>query len=110
MVDVGIEPTTQKPMVCRRRHLLRYFSGVLVRLTTCNWLTYSLPKLSLITVQQSHCSLIVHGVLLTHALALSVCKSICAQEKVPRIYTSTPSGGDLNSRNWDLYTPGSRIT
>ena len=25
------------------------FSGVLVRLTTCNWLTYSLPKLSLIT-------------------------------------------------------------
>ena len=26
------------------------FSGVLVRLTTCNWLTDSLPKLSLITV------------------------------------------------------------
>ena len=37
-------------MVCRRRHLLRYFSGVLVRLTTCEMLTNSLPKLSLITL------------------------------------------------------------
>ena len=29
MVDVGLEPTTQKPMVCRRRHLLRYKWGII---------------------------------------------------------------------------------
>ena len=28
IVDVRIEPTTQKPMVCRRRHLLRDYWGI----------------------------------------------------------------------------------
>ena len=49
MVDVGIEPTTQKPMVLPTTPFVKVLSGVLVRLTTCNWLTDSLPKLSLIT-------------------------------------------------------------
>ena len=46
---VGIEPTTQKPTVLPTTPFVKDFSGVLVRLTTCKRLTNSLPKLSLIT-------------------------------------------------------------
>ena len=46
----GSNPRPKNPWSCRRRHLLRYSSGVLVRLTTCKRLTNSLPKLSLVTV------------------------------------------------------------
>ena len=43
-------------------------------------------------VQQSHCSSIFHRALLSHALALSASKSICAQENSQRIYTGMHSG------------------
>ena len=43
-------------------------------------------------VQQSHCSSIVHRVLLTHALALSA-SQIVRKKKSQRIYTSTHSAG-----------------
>ena len=49
MVDVGLEPTTQKNHGLSTTPFLKELSGVLVRLTTCNWLTNSLPKLSPIT-------------------------------------------------------------
>ena len=42
-------------------------------------------------VQQSHCSLIFHRVLLTHALALSASQFV--RKKKPRIYTSMHSAG-----------------
>ena len=42
--------------------------------------------------QQSHCSLIFHRVLLTHALALSASQFV-HKKKSPRIYTSMHSGG-----------------
>ena len=47
---VGIEPTTQKNHVLPTTPFVKVISGVLVRLTTCNWLTNGLPKLSLITL------------------------------------------------------------
>ena len=43
-------------------------------------------------VQQSHCSSIVHRVLLTHALALSA-SQFAHKKKSQRIYTSMPSAG-----------------
>ena len=43
-------------------------------------------------VQQSHCSSIVHRVLLTHALALSASQFV-HKKKSPRIYTSMHSAG-----------------
>ena len=43
-------------------------------------------------VQQSHCSSIVHRVLLTHACALSASQFV-RKKKSPRIYTSTHSRG-----------------
>ena len=49
MVDVGIEPTTKKPMVCRRRHLLRNYWGI-SPFDHLQRLTNSLPKLSLTTL------------------------------------------------------------
>ena len=49
MVDVGLEPTTQKPMVLPTTPFIcEGARGVLVRLTTCKGLTNSLPKLSLL--------------------------------------------------------------
>ena len=51
MVDVGFEPTTQKIMVCRRRHLLKYWWGISL-FDHLQRLTKSLPKLSLITLHQ----------------------------------------------------------
>ena len=53
-------------------------------------------------VQQSHCSSIVHRVLLTHALALSFRKSICPQEKVPTNLYEYALGG-ARTRETDLY-------
>ena len=49
MVDVVFEPPTQKSHGPADDAICEGISGVLVRLTTCNWLTNSLPKLSLIT-------------------------------------------------------------
>ena len=46
---VGIEPTTQKTHGLSTTPFVKVINGILVRLTTCNWLTHSLPKLSLIT-------------------------------------------------------------
>ena len=43
-------------------------------------------------VQQSHCSSILHRVLLTHALALSASQFV-RKKKSPRIYTRMHSGG-----------------
>ena len=43
-------------------------------------------------VQQFHCSTIFHGVLLTHALALSASQFV-HKKKSQRIYTSKHSGG-----------------
>ena len=43
-------------------------------------------------VQQSHCSSIVHRVLLTHALAFSASQFV-HRKKSPRIYTNMHSGG-----------------
>ena len=58
-------------------------------------------------VQQSHCSSIVHRVLLTHALARSASQFV-HKKKSPRIYASMHSGGfELTKLT---YIPGSRIT
>ena len=54
-------------------------------------------------VQQSHCSSIVHRVLLTHALALSASQFV-HKKKSQRIYTS------MHSAWLELTTLGSRIT
>ena len=43
-------------------------------------------------VQQSHCSSIFHGMLLTHAFALSA-NQFVHKKKSPQIYTSMHSGG-----------------
>ena len=51
MVDVGLEPTTQKTHVDDA--ICLGISGVLVRLTTSKRLTSSLPKLSLITLPRT---------------------------------------------------------
>ena len=52
-----------------------------------------LPSISIAhRVQQSHCSSIVHRVLLTHALALSASQFV-HKEKSQRIYTSMNSAG-----------------
>ena len=53
-------------------------------------------------VQQSHCSSIFHRVLLTHALALSAIRSICAQERVPtNLYECALWG--IRTHETDLY-------
>ena len=53
-------------------------------------------------VQQSHCSSIFHRVSLTHALAFSASKSICAQEKVPaNLYEYALRG--IRTHETDLY-------
>ena len=48
MWDLNTRP--KKPMVLPTTPFVKVISGVLVRLTTCNVLTNSLPKLSLITL------------------------------------------------------------
>ena len=64
-------------------------------------------------VQQSHCSSIVHRVLLTHALALSACQfrfpqvNLCTSESANQFLRVCTRRGS-NSRNWPI--PGSRIT
>ena len=50
MVDVGFEPTTQKTHGLSTTPLAKELVGVLVRLTTCQRSTNSLPKLSLVTL------------------------------------------------------------
>ena len=50
MVDVGFEPTTQKTHGLSTTPFVEGISVVLVRLTTCERLTNSSPKLSLITL------------------------------------------------------------
>ena len=50
MVDVGLEPTTQKTHGLSTTPFVMVISEVLVRLTTCERLTNSLPKLSRITL------------------------------------------------------------
>ena len=73
-------------------------------------------------VQQSHCSSIVHRVLLTHALALSASQFLY-KKKFQRIYTSMHSAGleltkltytrledNLIRHRGDRSIPGSRIT
>ena len=52
-----LNPLPKKPMVCRRRHLLKGISVVLVCLTTCKRLTNSLPKLSPITIRGGGCAI-----------------------------------------------------
>ena len=47
---VGIEPTTQKTHGLSTTPFVQEIRRVLVRLTTCNWLTNSSPKLSLTTL------------------------------------------------------------
>ena len=57
MVDVGLEPTTQKTHGLSTTPFVKGISEVLVRLTTCKRLTNSLPKLSLInscTLEPEH--------------------------------------------------------
>ena len=49
-MDVGVEPTTQKTHGLSTTPFVKVISGVLVRLTTCQMLTNSLPKLSLKTL------------------------------------------------------------
>ena len=48
MMDVGLEPTTQKNHGLSTTPFVKENSGVLLRLTTCKRLTNSLPKLSLL--------------------------------------------------------------
>ena len=46
-----LKPDVLRPgIVAMRGSVVKEISAVLVRLTTCNWLTNSLPKLSLITL------------------------------------------------------------
>ena len=52
MVDVGLEPTTQKTHGLSATPFVMEISGALVRLTTCQRLINILPKLSLITFVQ----------------------------------------------------------
>ena len=60
---VGIEPTTQKTMVLPTTPFVKVISGVLVRLTTFEMLTNSLPKLSLVTPCRTSILIIIHTAL-----------------------------------------------
>ena len=53
-------------------------------------------------VQQSHCSSIVHRMLLTHALALSASQFV-HKKKSQRIYTSEYALGGARTHETDLY-------
>ena len=58
-------------------------------------------------VQQSNCSWVFHGVLLTHALARFPQVNLCTR-KSPHEFIRVCPRGDSKSRNWPR--PGSRIT
>ena len=85
MMDVGVEPTTQKTHGLSTTPFVKVSSGVLVRLTTCKRLTNSLPKLSLITIM----------------IVVLACSFVFTLTQVTSV---APYAGDLN----ELYTFGGR--